>query len=103
MFCKGPQGFANFAERGGGVAAFGGTFIGSPTLGGLAAFNIATGDVPVSSPAFTPVTSFVAGDPKFVSYSPTADWSTWDLHLQSGSPLIDAGVGPSGTDIGLYP
>jgi len=50
----------------------------------------------------------ISEDPEFVSFSLDTDWSEWDLHLTSGSALIDAGdpslLDPDGTvsDIGAY-
>ncbi len=47
-------------------------------------------------------------DPQFLSWSPEDPWESWDLHLSTGSPLIDAGdpsrqdEDGSRSDIGAY-
>lgn len=58
------------------------------------------------------VTDGVAGnltaDPHFVSWSAASAWTTWDLHLATGSPCIDAGdpatqdADGSPADMGYY-
>ncbi len=59
--------------------------------------------------SFTPGSNGnMSADPQFVSWSPSTNWSTWDLHLQSTSPCADAGdpttLDADGTraDMGYY-
>lgn len=33
----------------------------------------------------------LTADPRFVAWSTASAWTTWDLHLATGSPCIDAG------------